>query len=123
MSRSQMWTGSIATLVIAIILGAYTALEPARMENAQARMEEIDILAASGLYAMYCAACHGADGDPRIGPIREGLPARLSILGIGIRCLEFLRVDHVVRERHRIETGLIGGLGERRQVGRRLEGE
>lgn len=63
MNSSQAWTGFVATVVIAAVLGLITFTEPGRIEAAQAEQRRADIAAATDLYAENCVLCHGAAGE------------------------------------------------------------
>lgn len=62
MSRNMSFTGLVATGVIALILALYAALEPSRLEAAQAQQRAEDLYVATDLYAQNCVMCHGTLG-------------------------------------------------------------
>lgn len=63
MTRMMTWAGFVATGVIALILALYAALEPSRLQLAQASQRAEDIRAATDLYAQNCVMCHGSTGE------------------------------------------------------------
>lgn len=88
MSRSMVWTGLIATLVIVGALGGVALAEPSRQAAAQQELISQSVAAATDLYAQNCAVCHGAAG--------EGIGAMPALDNDGVRGLDYRDLFNVI---------------------------
>ena len=53
----------------------------------------------------------GADHHPRVGPVGERLPPPLPVLGVRVRRLQRLQVDHVIGNAHPVIAEIVCGPG------------
>lgn len=86
--RTKILIGMALTLIIAVFIGAYWATEPARQEAARERLIEEAVGRGAELYISNCAACHGVQGQGRIGPALQGTEldenALIRIISAGV---------------------------------------
>ncbi len=63
MTPLQKWTGFLATLVIVLIIPAYTWFEPTQQATLLREFQTEAVVTATDLYAENCVVCHGATGE------------------------------------------------------------
>lgn len=80
MTREMAWMGSLATLLIAVIMGVNLLRESDRQADAVIDLRVESVTAGIDLYAQNCAVCHGAYG--------EGLGATPPLNTEGVREME-----------------------------------
>lgn len=80
MTREMAWTGTLATLLIAVVMGINLLRENDRQADAVIDLRVAAVAAGIDLYAENCAVCHGAFG--------EGLGSTPPLNTTGVREME-----------------------------------
>ncbi|MBI4302726.1 MAG: c-type cytochrome [Chloroflexi bacterium] len=70
--QQKILFGLIMTLIIAIFIPVYWAMEPGRQEAARLRQQTEAAERGAKLYGSVCATCHGAQGEGGVGPALKG---------------------------------------------------
>lgn len=97
MTRGMMWTGLLATLLIAVALGTAALREPNRQLDAAAALRDIAVTEGTDLYAEHCAVCHGAAG--------EGIGATPALNNEGVAAMDYETIFRTI-ERGRYNTAM-----------------
>lgn len=70
--QQKILIGLILTLIIAIFIPVYWAMEPGRQEAARLRQQTEAAERGAKLYSSVCATCHGLQGEGVVGPALKG---------------------------------------------------
>ena len=71
--QQKIIIGLALTLIIAIFVPVYWAMEPGRQEAARERQEAETVERGAELYTSSCAICHGSRGEGNVGPALKGI--------------------------------------------------
>lgn len=63
MTTPMKITGLLATLIILLVIPAYSMIEPSQQENLLNDFYAAAVVTSTDIYAENCAVCHGADGQ------------------------------------------------------------
>lgn len=66
----ELGLGTVLTLGLAVLIGAYGLREPQRLDTATVQLHRSSIARGATLYQRYCVTCHGANGKgiPQVAP-------------------------------------------------------